>query len=57
MTPNLSKSSVYRKSFYKNKPIPNVVNHDKEYMKLAGPHIDLRTNYNKDFLTREPDQL
>lgn len=57
MTPNLSKSSVYRKSFYKNKPIPNVVNHDKEYMKLAGPHIDLRTNYNQDFLIREPDQL
>jgi len=43
--PDMSKNTVYQKSFYEQKAIPNLVNLSKEYDKLKGPHLDMNSTY------------
>jgi hypothetical protein len=55
--PDLTKNTVYQKSFYEQKHIPNIVNHDKEYDKLQGPHLDLGSTYSNGFKGQNGDKL
>jgi hypothetical protein len=54
--PDLSKNTVYQRSFYHQKAIPNIVNHDKEYEKLKGPHLDLNSTYSHGFKGKSGDK-
>lgn len=53
--PDLSKSSIYKQSYPRKDPIPNLCNKAGEYSKLQGPHIGMDSNYHKDFLPRKGD--
>ena len=55
--PDMSKNTVYQKSFYEQAAIPNVVNHDKEYDKLKGPHLDLSSTYGNGFRGSKGDDV
>lgn len=55
--PDLSKRTVYQKSFYQQTPIQNIVNHDKEYEKLKGPHLDMGSTYGEGFKGRKGDKI
>ena len=55
--PDLTKNTVYQKSFYQQKAIPNVVNHDKEYDRLQGPHLEMSSTYIEGFKGRGGDRL
>jgi hypothetical protein len=55
--PDLTKNTVYQKSFYHQKAIPNIVNHDKEYDKLKGPHLDMNSVYREGFKGKSGDSL
>jgi len=47
--PDLSKASIYQQHYDRKTPIPNVINRASEYDKLNGPHIDMDSNYKKDY--------
>jgi len=55
--PNLTKNTNYQRSFYEQSAIPNEVNHDKEYSKLKGPHLDLGSTYGKGFKSPKGDDV
>ena len=55
--PDLTKNTIYRKSFYHQKPVPNIVNHDKEYDRLQGPHLDINTVYRTGFSGSKGDKI
>lgn len=55
--PDLTKNTVYQKSFYQQKAIPNIVNHDKEYEKLKGPHLDMNSTQREGFTGRKGDKI
>jgi hypothetical protein len=55
--PDLTKNTVYQRSFYNQKAIPNIVNHDKEYDKLLGPHLDMNSTYLDGFKGKEGDKI
>lgn len=55
--PDLTKNTIYQKSFYEQKAIPNVVNHDKEYDRLQGPHLDMNSTYREGFRGDNGDNL
>ena len=55
--PDLPKATVYQKSFYQQKPIPNLVAHAHEYDRLQGPHLDLNSTYQGGFTGRSGDKL
>ena len=54
--PTLHKESMYKNSYPKKKVIPNLINHDKEYQKLEGPHIGMDSSNRKDYIGREGDK-
>ena len=45
----MSKKSVYKKDYQKKKPIKNKISIAKEYDKLQGPHLDMKTTYSTEF--------
>lgn len=53
--PDLSKCSVYRKSYDKKNPIPNNINISKEYDRLTGPNLDIDSNYRKHYDGKKGD--
>jgi len=53
--PGFTKKTVYKRSYYKQTPIENVVNHDKEYDRLKGPHLDLGSTYTEGFKSVKGD--
>ena len=55
--PDLSKNTVYQRSFYHQKAIPNIVNHDKEYDQLRGPHLDMNSTYHEGFKGKSGDKI
>jgi len=55
--PNLTKNTIYRKSFSQQKQIPNIVNHHKEYDRLKGPHLDINTVYRTGFSGNNGDKI
>jgi hypothetical protein len=55
--PGFTKKTVYRRSYYKQKPVRNEVNHDKEYDRLRGPHLDMKSTYSEGFKATKPDDL
>ena len=55
--PNLTKNTIYQRSFYEQKLIPNIVNHDKEYDRLQGPHLDMNSTYLEGFRGKTGDAL
>ena len=55
--PGITKASIYQKSFYEQSAIPNIVNHDKEYDKLKGPHLDLGSTYGNGFKGNKGDDV
>lgn len=55
--PDLTKNSIYQKSFIPQKAIPNIVNHDKEYEKLKGPHLDMNSTQREGFQGKAGDKV
>lgn len=55
--PDLTKKTVYQRSFREQKTIPNIVNHDKEYDKLQGPHLDMNSTYLNGFKGHSGDKI
>ena len=55
--PDLTKQSIYQKSFTHQMHVPNLVNHDKEYDKLQGPHLDINSTYRTGFTRRNGDKV
>lgn len=55
--PDLTKNTVYQRSFIEQRAIPNVVNHDKEYDKLQGPHLDMNSTYLHGFKGKSGDKI
>lgn len=55
--PDLTKTTIYKKSFYHKNNIPNIVNHDKEYDKLLGPHLEFSSTYTDGFKGKSGDQI
>jgi hypothetical protein len=55
--PDLTKNTVYQRSFIEQKAIPNIVNHDKEYDKLQGPHLDMNSTYLHGFKGNSGDKI
>ena len=53
----MNKDTIYRKTYQQFTRIPNIVNHDKEYDKLKGPHLDLKSTYSHGFKGKEGDKL
>lgn len=46
---DMGKASIYNKSFNKKTPIPNNINHSKEYDQLQGPHIAMESRHRKEY--------
>lgn len=55
--PDLTKNTVYQRSFYAQAPIPNLVNIDKEYDRLKGPHLDMNSTQREGFTGRPGDKI
>ena len=55
--PDLTKNTIYQRSFYKQHLIPNEVNHDKQYDKLKGPHLDINSVYRTGYLGMGGDKI
>mgnify|MGYP003418124436 CR=1 FL=1 len=55
--PNLTKNTIYQRSFYEQKQIPNIVNHDKEYDRLHGPHLDMNSIYLEGYTGKLGDKI
>ena len=55
--PDLTKNTIYQRSFMPQRQIPNLVNHDKEYEKLRGPHLDLNSTYHAELRGKSGDKL
>lgn len=55
--PNLTKNSIYQRSFNGKKAVENVVNHDKEYDRLNGPHLDMASTYAHELSGRKGDKV
>ena len=55
--PDLTKNTIYQRSFNEKSAIPNEVNHDKEYDKLKGPHLDMGSTYGKGFKGSKGDDV
>ena len=55
--PDLSKNTVYQMSFTRQQQIPNVVNRDKEYSRLQGPHLDINSTYLEGFTGKPGDKV
>ena len=55
--PELTKNSVYQRSYYNKQFIPNEVNHDKEYDKLKGDHLDINSIYKDSFKGKNGDKV
>jgi hypothetical protein len=53
--PDLTKNTIYQRSFHEQKFIPNIVNHDKEYEKLKGPHLEMNSTYLDGFKGKKGD--
>lgn len=47
--PDLPKSTIYKKDYFKKKPIENKINLSHEYDRLKGPNLDLNSTYFHDF--------
>ena len=55
--PDMTKQSIYQKSFTHQMYVPNIVNHDKEYDKLQGPHLDINSTYRTGFTRSNGDKV
>lgn len=55
--PDMNKNTIYRNTYQQFKRIPNIVNHDKEYDKLKGPHLDINSTYSQGFRGKAGDQI
>lgn len=55
--PGFTKKTVYKRSYFKQTPIQNVVNHDKEYERLKGPFLELGSIYSEGFKPVKGDEL
>lgn len=55
--PGFTKKTIYKKSYYRQNPIENVVNHDKEYERLKGPNLEMNSTYTEGFQPRKGDKL
>ena len=55
--PNLSKATIYKRSFYEQKSAPGIVVVAKEYDKLKGPHLEMKTTYDGGFTGRVGDSV
>jgi hypothetical protein len=55
--PGFTKKTIYKRSYYKQAAIKNVVNHDKEYERLKGPHLDMKSTYSEGFKQVRGDDL
>jgi hypothetical protein len=55
--PDLTKNTIYQKSFVEQKAIPSLVTYAKEYDKLQGPHLDLNSTYLEGFTNRKGDKV
>lgn len=53
----MTMSSIYRNSFNRAKPIPNIVHKSEEYSKLTGPHIGLDSNYLRNYHASNGDKI
>lgn len=55
--PDLSKISIYKQSYNRKTPIPNEIKISGEFDKLKGTHIELNSNYKKDFDGKSGDKV
>jgi hypothetical protein len=55
--PDLSKNSIYQRSFYPKKTVPNLVHYAKEYDRLKGPNLELSSTYHEGFTARKGDKV
>lgn len=55
--PEFTMNSVYQRSFYQKPFIENHVNHDKEYDKLKGDHLDINSIYRDSFKGKNGDKV
>ena len=55
--PDLTKNTIYQRSFYEQSAIPNIVNHDKEYDRLQGPHLEMWSTYTNGFTGNKGDNI
>ncbi len=55
--PDLTKNTVYQRSFYEKSPAPVLVNYAKGYEKLKGPHLDMNSTYLNGFKGNKGDKL
>lgn len=53
----MTKNSIYQRSYYQKAFIPNQVNHDKEYDKLKGGHLDINSIYRNSFRGNNGDKV
>jgi hypothetical protein len=51
----LTKASIYQQHYDRKTPIPNVINRASEYDRLNGPHMDMDSNYMKDYDGKKGD--
>ena len=55
--PELTVNSIYQRSYYPKDLIANEVNHDKEYDKLKGDHLDINSIYRDSFKGKDGDKV
>ncbi len=55
--PDLTKNTIYKRSYQKSRAVPNIVKHDKEYDRLQGPHLDMNSTYAEGLGGRKGDPL
>ena len=55
--PDLTKHSIYQMSYVRQQQVPNLVNHDKEYSRLQGPHLDINSTYLQGFTGKPGDKV
>ena len=55
--PEMTKNSIYQRSYFPKEVIENVVNHDKEYDKLKGDHLDMNSTQRESFRGKVGDGI
>lgn len=55
--PDLTKNSIYQRSFYPKKTVPSLIHYAKEYDRLKGPNLELNSTYHEGFTARKGDKV
>lgn len=55
--PDLSKNTIYKKDFKKQKLITNKINISSEYQRYTGPNLNINSTYLKDYSEQGGDEI